>query len=141
MAFKIESATAYGTQAFRGVSDIFEQKLILKISGTTADVLLAIGDTTSAFWTGLTNTAAEIAAYKSLVKDVQAKYLTSKASIVEIEDAYIQVAQTGTIATKQYKKTSTAAGLSFELFAGEGLTSYTVLLEGALKPELLPTNS
>jgi hypothetical protein len=140
MAFKIESVFAYGLQAFRGVSDVFEQKLVLNISGTTADIVLDIGNTSSAFWTGLTNTAAEIALYKKIVQDIQASLITNTAELPEVEDAYAQIAATGTVATKQYKKTQPLKSLKYELFAGEGLTLYTVIISGVLKPEVLPTN-
>lgn len=140
MAFKIESVSAYGVQAFRGVSDIYEQKVELKISGTTADIIIDLGNTASSFWTSLTNTVAEIAAYKKIVTELQASLKSNVATFVEAEDLFTKVAATGTVTTKQYKKTQVISSLRLELFAGEGLLLHTVLISGVLKTELLPTN-
>lgn len=134
MAFGITRARFYGIEASKALTKKFVQHVELSITGTTADVALALGTPGSQFWTDVNNAAVKLAfgQVQGIAQD------TISVACPQVEDALVRIATSDTLATGEYKLVSTPAGVAITLFAGEGLTAYRVSLVFALQDNQLP---
>ena len=68
MAFAITSAKAFGTEISEPLTQRFTQIFQITVTAGSSDLVYAIGDLTSQFWTDVAN-----ATYKQLWSNIQAK--------------------------------------------------------------------
>jgi hypothetical protein len=137
MAFGLSATTgikAYGVQSFEGNREIFEQVLLLEVTGVAADVLLDIGASGGTFWTNVNN-----ATLNRLVQDIFTRVDKHVSfSCPQLLDR-TQVRSSATVATTQFKIASPQnTSFAITLFAGEGLTNYSIALRWTLKSDHPP---
>lgn len=142
MAFGLTSFVAYGQEAYEGLTKQFKQTVVIKATGTAADVALDIGNTGGTFW-GDVDATTEGASAEAAFGEILAKANVVISELCpEIEDAKVRIATSGTLAAGQYKKVSAkGTTLGYTLLATEGLASYTIVLEFSLLPGVLPTQA
>lgn len=136
MAFAVVASgvKAFGVERSEPVTNRFKQVFILPFTAATSDVALDIGNLSGTFWTAVAN--AEV---KAVWANIQAKleYVTSL-TCPQIKDAKVKVGSGATLATGQFKEVSTPSGLAITLYASEGVTSGTIVIEGWLKSGVNP---
>lgn len=125
---------AFGIERDEPVTSRFKQVFILPFTAATSDVAFDIGSLSGTFWTAVAN--AEV---KSVWANIQSKleYITS-VTCPQITDAKARVGSGATLATGQFKQVTTPSGLAFTVYAGEGVTSGTIVIEGWLKKGVNP---
>lgn len=134
MAFAITSAKAYGIEVAEPVTNRFKQILQFTVTAGASDLVYAIGDLTSQFWTDVNN-----ATYKNLWSRVQAK--TEVITVVAasaIKDPKIKVGSAASLAAGQYKEVTTPSGLSISVYTGESVATAVITIEAILQANVLP---
>lgn len=134
MAFAITGIKAFGIEAYEGNREIFEQVLLLDVTGVAADVLLDIGNPSGTFWTNVNN-----AAQSRLVQDIFTRVDKHVSfSCPQLLDR-TQVRSSATVATTQFKIASPQnTSFAITLFAGEGLSAYSIAMKWILKADHPP---
>lgn len=136
MAFAVVASgvKAYGVERSEPVTKRFKQVFVLPFTATASDVALDIGSLSGTFWTAVAN--AEV---KGVWANIQAKldYITS-VTCPPIKDAKIKVGSGATLASGQFKEVTTPSGFAITQYAGEGVTSGTIVIEGWLKSGVNP---
>lgn len=142
MAFTVPSIKVFGTEVSEPNTKRFIQTVQFNIVGTIGDVVLDLGNTTfgslGIFWASVGEGDPSL----NIWRRIQAKG-DSILSIhcPQIQDTKAKVASGAAVATGQFKSTTTPATLTFTLFAGEGLTAYTLNVQVLLKAGAFPEDN
>lgn len=136
MAFGVTALKAFGTEAYQGNRKQFVQYLEMDITGLAADVILDIGDVGGTFWTSV---GAPGAAKAKAVAEIFSRVDKHLSLSVPQLLAKTQVTSGATVATTQYKVASPqSTSFTITIFAGEGLTAYSLAMSWTLKPNRDP---
>lgn len=134
MAFGVTSINAFGVETNEPTRSKYVQYLEMAITGTTADVILDIGDVGGTFWTSVAD--AEKAGVIASIYPKVDKHLSL--SVPELL-AKLQITSGDTVATGEYKVTlPNTVGFEITIFEDEGLTSYSLAMSWTLKEGHLP---
>lgn len=135
MAFTLQSVTAIGVECSQALTSSFIQYLKLVGTAASADVAFDLGNPTGTFWTSVNNVAMKNAFFDCLTRSAN----IISCNVPAIENVKSRVGSAATVATGQYQKVVAAGStLSLTLFAGEGVTTYTIMIVSEGKPNTLP---
>lgn len=141
MAFALTSFFADGERylgpgPLKGV-----QRVILGITGTTADIDLDIGDDSGTFWTDAVadTTYGEMAsqALTTLQKIIGQTVTWQAVYCPQIDAVYLRAAAA---AASAYTLAFTNSRPNWTFDTGEGLTAYTVIIDYIMDPAISPVN-
>lgn len=133
MAFALTSVKAYGIEAEEAVNKRYKQMVILGITGTSADVALDIGNFSGTFWTAVGTTVDPAKSAALALKAIQIKALSfEKIGGTAIAGKAQAAADAAGVYVLAMDGTNTQLP-SITLHAGEGATSYQLILEWVLK--------
>jgi len=140
MAFAVTQMKAFGIEAYEGNRKNFEQILTMTITAAVGDVLLDIGAPTGTFWTSVAVlNAASAAVQSAVVTDIYSRSSHHLSLSVPQLLAKVPVVSGATVATTQYKVANPqTTSFAITMFAGEGLTSYTLAMKWILKDDHAP---
>jgi hypothetical protein len=134
MAFGLSAINAYGVEVHQFSTKKFVQVLEMDITGTASDVALDIGNPACTFWTAVADQDAEDAVAQ-IFKKVSKHLSLSVPQLL----AKVPVASGATLATTQYKVASPQnTSFAITIYAGEGLTAYSLAMSWTLKDGEFP---
>jgi len=134
MAFAVTGLKTYGVAAYQPLNRQYEQVIQLDFTAAVGDVALDLGDAAGTFWTSVGATTNKAVFFDALTRATK----VSNIQCAEIQDTKTLVRSGVSVATTQYKRVTTIAGLALTQFAGEGVTAGTVLIRLVLQPGVLP---
>jgi hypothetical protein len=125
---------AFGTEISEPVTNRFQQIVQMTVTAGAADLVYAIGNLSSQFWTDVNN-----ATYKNLWANISSKGdVIISVSAPAISDPRVLVGSGATLAAGEYKQVTTISGLAISVFTGESVATATITLNILMKPGVLP---
>lgn len=139
MSFAVTGYHAYGIYIDEPVTTRAHQVISILATGTSADVVLDLANSSGTFWTAAladgTYGAVATAALAALTSAVGRAEQRVSWCCPEIQDPKVQIAAGGTLASTNYKITTTGIVPSISIFAGEGALSYHIVIVMQLAKE------